>query len=237
MKLWLAAFAAILMLASSARADLRNALEAAFAAGNIKQLMSIIASQKDVAGEQQVAAWTKEKIATGEAPAQTALLAASAAMRVGKPNDALMYVAYYGAQALIDGSTCADKTAGGNKIMVAMLLFHKVVEARHVSPDRQRDAVERALNLENATAGKRMVDRSLCEGGLGSYARDLHLKLPAPANPAGLQQQDKVPPLRYVDSKDWRENRAKVLPRVKEILLFMAGDAKQRKPSGVPAAH
>lgn len=220
----LAAVTVVVPLMSPAAADpLLDLLEASLNAGKIPELAAIVRDHAKVTDLPEIIDWLRRKVDSGQAPDNFARLMVAFALRNGDKDQALMYLSYYRALIIVDGSSCPDPSSPGSLLEQTIFLPGKLDSDKSISVERKRDAIDRALVLEQATSSTRKRDPSLCEAGLTAYAKALDVPL---TNGSDGKAKEAATPLGrtpYAGDPTWVQKRDQTLKQLRRTLLFMNG--------------
>ena len=214
----------IILVASPALGDdIRRSLEAALASGNTQVMASILSSRPAVTDRLEIGRWLRKKIDLGQTPDSFVPLLPAILASQGDVELAVAYVNYYFAISFIDVSACPEISSGGSVVEAAAFASGIFLDRLNIDPAQFRVAVDRPIELEEATANLRRVDPSLCAGGLTPYSNPRQTPPPsASPDASGLRRQLWSPggPL-YRDDPTWRAKRRAILPNLRRYLLAL----------------
>lgn len=205
--------------------ELRDALDSALSSGDTNKIILLSRDHKGPAEQAEIGQWLKEKVDTGQAPDTFAQAMVFQALHNKDLPAALTYLTYYRALLLFDGAICTDPSSAGSLLEATIFLFGRLVNNPSLTVDQKRNAVDRALKMEQATASVRKKDPSLCEAGLTAYSKALHVPLAPNSETPGGGAQNAAPSAtgRYIDDPVWRQKRTELLQNVKPFLLKLNG--------------
>lgn len=177
--------------------------------------------------------WLSAKVDAGEGTAGLAAVLAKLHRDASRPPEAVFYLTYARALVLVDGRSCADRTAPSDKLRDLVTYYSDLDGAFRALPGAERSAVvNRALASEAATwpARRRSPNRWLCSGGTDEMRRSIERGVPAgppTAVPGRLGTQSirprdpsYVPSFRSVE--DWTRDRAEIVPHLGDLLFQLA---------------
>lgn len=200
------ALACALLTTLPVRAEtLSELLNATLASGDMTKLIAALRAHKDTADRAELTGWIRQKVDAGLVPDRFAMILVATSVHDRNMDDALMYLSYYRAVVMIDSGVCQDRTSGRTLAQASVVTFSRLTSDPGVTAEQKRQAVERALRLEAATAPARRRDASLCSAGLDPSADGAAAAAPA----------------LYADDPAWRTQREAQLPQLAEALAVM----------------
>jgi hypothetical protein len=182
--------------------------------------------------QEQVLRWLTAKVEAGEGTAGLAALLSKLHRDTGRQADAVFYLTYARALVLIDGRSCADRTAPSDKLRNLVTFYGDLDSVFRSLPSSSQTAIiNRAARLEAATwpMRRRSPSRWLCSGGADETRRSVErgavsvpTVVPGRLGTQGVVPRDPnyVPAFR--DAEVWARDRAEIAPHLGDLLLQLA---------------